>query len=172
MPIVKPALSGTVLPKAAVLVSGSEAYKLYETLLRSLNLMTAATATGLMQSAHHKALIYATERYQGGKKIIDHSHLRGILGSMSAAVRTSNGLVRHGAQHPTNGLIALSAKLSATAAAQQTCTDAVQILGGYGYMRDFGLEKMMRDAAVLTLLPISNARTELLITVAEKELFV
>ena len=48
------------------------------------------------------------------------------------------------------------------------CTDAVQILGGYGCMRDYGLEKAMRDAAVLALLPISNIRAELLIAALQR----
>lgn len=170
MPIVEPQLDGQVLHATAVLAKGDRAGEFHQALLCNLSLVTSAVAAGLMQSAHRKALTYAVERYQGGKTIVDHSHLRSILGAMSGAVSASLGSVNHAASRAADPLAALSAKLSATAAAQQVCTDAVQVLGGYGYMRDFGVEKMMRDAAVLTLLPVSNARTELLITALDREL--
>ncbi len=60
-------------------------------------------------------------------------------------------------------------KLFASDVAMKVTVDALQIFGGYGYMRDYGVEKAMRDAAVLSLLPLSNARAELLITALEKE---
>jgi alkylation response protein AidB-like acyl-CoA dehydrogenase len=101
--------------------------------------------------------------------IIDHSHIRNILGRMKADAVTCWGAVSHLAEEETDLVAALGTKVSVTESAVRVCTDAVQILGGYGYMRDYGLEKAMRDAAVLSLLPVSNARAELLITAIEKE---
>jgi len=114
------------------------------------------------------ALAYAAERYQGGKQIIDHSHLRTILGAMSAQTITIDGAVQAAAARPKDVRLALGTKIIATGAALGVCTDAVQLLGGYGYMREYGLEKAMRDAAVLGLLPLSNARAELLVAAHDK----
>jgi alkylation response protein AidB-like acyl-CoA dehydrogenase len=101
--------------------------------------------------------------------IIDHSHLRNLLGRMRADAAASWGAVSHLASETSDDVAALGIKVSVTESAVRVCTDAVQVLGGYGYMRDYGLEKTMRDAAVLSLLPLSNARAELLITSIENE---
>ena len=100
-----------------------------------------------MTSVLKKALRYAGERYQGGKMIIDHSHVRNILGRMRADAIASWGAVSHLAAQDPDHVAALGTKVSVTESAVKVCTDAVQILGGYGYMRDYGLEKAMRDAA-------------------------
>jgi alkylation response protein AidB-like acyl-CoA dehydrogenase len=96
--------------------------------------------------------------------------VRSILGAMSAGVTASSGAVLHAASRPDDDLAAMGTKVFVTDCAVKTCSDAVQILGGYGYMREYGLEKAMRDAAVLALLPISNARTRLLIAAREKQI--
>jgi len=169
MPIAELALDRHLIPQAFVIADGKPAVDFYRALLCNLSIVTAAAALGLMTNACDKALAYANERYQGGKMIIDHSHLRNILGQMSAGAVASWGAVFYAASQQENGLSAIETKVIVTECAVKTCTDAVQILGGYGYMRDYGLEKAMRDAAVLALLPISNARAELMITAIRKE---
>jgi alkylation response protein AidB-like acyl-CoA dehydrogenase len=157
------------LPEASLISQGSAAFSFYRSLLSNLSMATAAASCGLMNSALKKALRYAGERYQGGKMIIDHSHARSILGRMSSDAIASWGAVSYLAAQEQDHVAALGTKVSVTESAVKVCTDAVQVLGGYGYMRDYGLEKGMRDAAVLSLLPVSNARAELLITAIEKE---
>jgi alkylation response protein AidB-like acyl-CoA dehydrogenase len=157
------------VPEANLIAQGNGALSFYRSLLSGLCMVTAASSCGLMTSVLKKVLKYAGERYQGGKMIIDHSHVRNILGRMKADATTSWGAVSHLAEEETDLVAALGTKVSVTESAVKVCTDAVQILGGYGYMRDYGLEKAMRDAAVLSLLPVSNARAELLITAIEKE---
>jgi len=152
-----------------VIAQGDNAAEFHKMLLGQLCLTVSAACAGVMHGAHRQALKYASERYQGGKMIVDHSHLQGILGSMSAKAGTALGAVTHAACEPVDLLSALRVKAMVSDWAVQACADAVQILGGYGYMRDYGLEKAMRDAAVLSLLPVSNARAELLITRIEKE---
>ena len=169
MPICALKLEGHSVQDTQVVAEGSRALLLYRSLLSSLCMVTAAASCGLMNSALKKALRYAGERYQGGKRIIDHSHVRNILGRMRADAIASWGAVSHLAAQDPDPVAALGTKVSVTESAVKVCTDAVQILGGYGYMRDYGLEKAMRDAAVLSLLPVSNARAELLITAIEKE---
>lgn len=152
-----------------VIAEGSDALLLYRSLLSKLSMVVAAASCGVMTSAVKTALKYASERYQGGKMIIDHSHVRNILGRMRADATTCWGAVTSLAAQDFNHGVALGTKVPVTESAVRVCTDAVQVLGGYGYMRDYGLEKAMRDAAVLSLLPVSNARAELVITAVEKE---
>jgi len=164
LPLATTQLDGRAVRADELVAEGSTAVRFYESLLTTLCQVTAAAAAGLMGHAHRSALEYAAERYQGAKQIIDHSHLRGILGALSARSMAAQGAVFHAALVGDDPRLALGTKVTATGDALRCCTDAVQILGGYGYMRDYGLEKAMRDAAVLGLLPISNARAELQIT--------
>ena len=169
MPVCEVRLEAHPISRDNLVAEGQHAVAFYRTLISNLCMVTAAAASGVTESAFRKALAYAGERYQGGKMIIDHSHLRGILGRMSARTIASRSAMFHVAAKGPDDLTALGTKVSVTEHAVRTSTDAVQMLGGYGYMRDFGLEKTMRDAAVLSLVPISNDRAELLITAIEKE---
>ena len=169
MPVLPVKVENHEVPESDVIAQGHGALSLYRSLLSGLCMVTAAASCGLMDSVLKKALKYAGERYQGGKMIIDHSHVRNILGRMRAEAVTGWGAVSHHAAHEPDPVAAMGVKVSVTESSVKVCTDAVQIFGGYGYMRDYGLEKAMRDAAVLSLLPVSNARAELLITAVEKE---
>jgi len=169
MPVCEVRLEAHPVPQENVVAQGERAVAFYRALVANLCLVTAAVACGVIESAFRKALTYARERYQGGKMIIDHSHLRGILGRMSAGATASRGALFHAAAQRADDLTTLGTKVFVTEQAVRISTDAVQILGGYGYMRDFGLEKAMRDAAVLSLIPVSNDRAELLVAAMEKE---
>jgi alkylation response protein AidB-like acyl-CoA dehydrogenase len=169
MPVCTVNVENHDVPETNVIAEGDSVLSVYRSLLSNLSLVAGAASCGLMASVLNKAFIYAGERYQAGKMIIDHSHLRNILGRMRADATASWGAVSQVASQEPDCVAALGTKVSVTESAVKVCTDAVQILGGYGYMRDFGLEKAMRDAAVLSLLPLSNARAELLITAMEKE---
>jgi alkylation response protein AidB-like acyl-CoA dehydrogenase len=171
MPMATLSVDGYSLPAARTVAAGEQATAFYRRLLAALSVAVGATAVGVMQAARRKALEYAAQRYQGGQMIVDHTHLRQILGAMATAEAAADGAVSRAAMRPADFAAALAAKAAATEAAVRLCTDAVQVLGGYGYMRDYGLEKRMRDAATLALLPISNPRAELLIAALDRQSF-
>jgi alkylation response protein AidB-like acyl-CoA dehydrogenase len=168
MPLAELSFDAFALAPADVIAAGDQARSFYRALLRRVSLAVSASAVGLLQAAHRQAVKYAAERYQGGMMIIDHPHLRTILGAMTAAQVGAEGALFR-ATDAADLATALGAKVAVTEAAVRVATDAVQILGGYGYMRDYGLEKRMRDAATLALLPISNPRAELLLAALDQE---
>lgn len=128
--------------------------------LDSGRLGIAAVATGLSQGALDRALAYAKERETFGKRIIDHQGLAFVLADMEAAVQTSRAMTLHAARLKDRGLPfsreASIAKLVATDNAMKVTTDAVQVLGGYGYTRDFPVERYMREAKVMQIFEGTN----------------
>ena len=128
--------------------------------LDSGRLGIAAVAVGLAQGALDHAVAYAREREQFGKKIIDFQGLAFLLADMEAAVQTSRATYLHAARLKDRGLPfsreASIAKLTATDAAMKVTTDAVQVLGGYGYTRDFPVERYMREAKVTQIFEGTN----------------
>jgi alkylation response protein AidB-like acyl-CoA dehydrogenase len=120
----------------------------------------AAVATGLAQGALDQAVVYARERETFGKRIIDHQGLAFVLADMEAAVQTARAMTLHAARLKDAGLPfsreASIAKLVATDNAMKVTTDAVQVLGGYGYTRDFPVERYMREAKVMQIFEGTN----------------
>jgi alkylation response protein AidB-like acyl-CoA dehydrogenase len=111
----------------------------------------AAIARGVARRARELALGYARERMQGGVPIIEHDAVRAMLAAMTT--RDPGPPPAAAAVEPGPALIA---KVAATEAAVATTTDAVQVFGGTGYMRETGVEKLMRDAKYLQLWPEPN----------------
>jgi alkylation response protein AidB-like acyl-CoA dehydrogenase len=132
--------------------------------LRALLLAaTAAIALGVARRAHELALEYAGFRRQGGGPIGRYGAVRQMLAGMEVRLRARPRLPF---EDPGDGAplaAALAAKVAATEAAGATTVDAVQVFGGSGYVRDSGVEKLMRDAKCLELYPLANwrARAEL-----------
>ncbi|MGB5952672.1 MAG: acyl-CoA dehydrogenase family protein [Ornithinimicrobium sp.] len=128
----------------------------------------AATATGLAQRALDEAVAYAGDREQFGKPIIDNQGLAFLLADMAAAVGASRAAYLHAARLRDAGqphsLEASIAKLVATDAAMKVTTDAVQVLGGYGYTQDFPLERFMREAKVTQIFEGTNQIQRLVIS--------
>jgi alkylation response protein AidB-like acyl-CoA dehydrogenase len=128
--------------------------------LDSGRLGIAAVATGLAQGALDQAVAYAKERETFGKRIIDHQGLAFVLADMEAAVQTARAMTLHAARLKDAGLPfsreASIAKLVATDNAMKVTTDAVQVLGGYGYTRDFPVERYMREAKVMQIFEGTN----------------
>ncbi len=120
----------------------------------------ASVATGLAQGALDQAVGYAKERETFGKPIIDHQGLGFLLADMEAAVQTSRAATLHAARLKDAGLPfsreASIAKLVATDSAMKVTTDAVQVFGGYGYTRDFPVERYMREAKVMQIFEGTN----------------
>ena len=128
--------------------------------LDSGRLGIAAVATGLAQGALDHAVAYARERETFGKPIIEHQGLGFLLADMEAAVQTGRAATLHAARLKDLGRPfgreASIAKLVATDSAMKVTTDAVQVLGGYGYTKDFPVERYMREAKVMQIFEGTN----------------
>jgi len=120
----------------------------------------AAVATGLAQGALDTALAYARQRETFGRPIIEHQGLAFLLADMENAVQGARAATLHAARLKDAGLgfsrEASVAKLTATDAAMKVTTDAVQVLGGAGYTRDFPVERYMREAKVMQIFEGTN----------------
>jgi alkylation response protein AidB-like acyl-CoA dehydrogenase len=136
--------------------------------LDSGRLGIAAVATGLAQGALDAAVAYARERETFERRIIDHQGLAFLLADMAAAVESARATTLHAARLRDQGLPfsrqASIAKLVATDNAMRVTTDAVQVLGGYGYTRDFPVERYMREAKVMQIFEGTNQIQRLVIS--------
>ncbi|WP_018500299.1 acyl-CoA dehydrogenase family protein [Parafrankia discariae] len=136
--------------------------------LDSGRLGIAATAVGLGQRALDDAVAYAREREAFGKAIIDHQGLGFLLADMAAAVESARATTLTAARRRDAGLqygrAASVAKLVATDAAMKVTEDAVQVLGGAGYTKDFPVERYMREAKVMQIFEGTNQIQRLVIS--------
>ncbi|NIL82565.1 acyl-CoA dehydrogenase family protein [Rhodococcoides kroppenstedtii] len=127
----------------------------------------AAVAVGIAQAALDDAVRYATERETFGRRIIDHQGLGFVLADMAAAVDSARATYLDAARRRDAGLPysrqASVAKLVATDAAMKVTTDAVQVHGGYGYTRDFRVERYMREAKITQIFEGTNQIQRLVI---------
>jgi alkylation response protein AidB-like acyl-CoA dehydrogenase len=137
------------------------------TALDSGRLGIAACATGLAQAALDLAVGYARERHQFGKPIIDFEGVGFMLADMATAVEASRALYLAAARRKDAGLEfgpqAAMAKLLASDTAMRVAIDAVQVLGGYGYVQDFPAERYLREAKVLQIVEGTNQIQRLVI---------
>lgn len=135
--------------------------------LDSGRLGIAACAVGLAQAALDEAVTYAKTRTQFGRPIIEFQGLEFLLADMAAAVESARATYLQAARRRDRGLPfrqqASIAKLIATDAAMKVTTDAVQVLGGAGYTRDFPVERYMREAKVLQIFEGTNQIQRLVI---------
>lgn len=135
--------------------------------LDSGRLGIAAVAVGLAQAALDEAVSYAQQRMTFGRKIIDHQGLAFLLADMAAAVDSARATYLDAARRRDAGLPysrnASVAKLIATDAAMKVTTDAVQVFGGYGYSRDFRVERYMREAKITQIFEGTNQIQRLVI---------
>jgi len=121
----------------------------------------AAQAVGIAQGALDLALKYAKERQQFGKPISSFQGIQWMLADMATQIEAARSLVYSVAKMIDAGNTAVSkesamAKLFASDVAMKVTTDAVQIFGGYGYMRDYPIEKYMRDAKITQIYEGTN----------------
>ncbi|MFJ5280106.1 acyl-CoA dehydrogenase [Streptomyces parvulus] len=128
--------------------------------LDSGRLGIAACAIGVAQAALDEAVSYAAERRQFGKPISDFQGLRFMLADMATRIEAGRALYLTAARLRDAGRPfakqAAMAKLYCTDAAMAVTTDAVQVLGGYGYTADFPAERYMREAKVLQIVEGTN----------------
>jgi alkylation response protein AidB-like acyl-CoA dehydrogenase len=120
-----------------------------------------ALAVGLSQGALDISVEYARKRVQFGKPIISFQAVQHMLADMATETEAARALVYAIAKYIDSGAKDISklsamAKLFTTDVAMRVTTNAVQVLGGYGYMRDYPVEKMMRDAKILQIYEGTN----------------
>ena len=115
----------------------------------------AAQSVGMARAAYDAALAYAKERRTFGKPIIDHQAVAFHLANMATAIRAAELMVLAAARLRDAGQRCLKeasmAKLFASEMAEKTCSTAIQIHGGYGYLADFPVERIYRDVRVCSI---------------------
>jgi hypothetical protein len=128
----------------------------------------AACATGLAQAALDCALSHARERRQFGRPLIEFEGVGFLLADMATAVEAARALYRSAARRKDAGepfgRQAAMAKLLASDTAMRVATDAVQVLGGSGYVEDFPAERYLREAKVLQIVEGTNQIQRLVIS--------
>ncbi|MFW5823795.1 MAG: acyl-CoA dehydrogenase family protein, partial [Marinobacter sp.] len=112
----------------------------------------AAQAVGVARAAFEAALKYARERVQFGVPLTEHQSIANMLADMHTRLNAARLLVVHAARLKTAGQPCLSeasqAKLFASELAEEVCSHAIQIHGGYGYLEDYAVERLYRDARI------------------------
>jgi butyryl-CoA dehydrogenase len=121
----------------------------------------AAQALGIAQGALDKAVAYAQERKQFGKPVSSFQGLQFMLADMAIQVEAARALTYAAARTIDAGArnvsrVSAMAKVFASDTAMRVTTDAVQVYGGYGYMKEYPVEKMMRDAKITQIYEGTN----------------
>ena len=137
------------IPLANLLGKENEGFKQFLTTLDAGRLAISAMAVGLAQGALDKAVAYAKERVQFNQPIAQFQAIQWMVADMVTEIEAARMLVYRGAWLKGQGLRftkeAAMAKLFATEASEHVCYKAIQIHGGYGYMREYAVERMYRD---------------------------
>jgi len=141
---------------------GSEGagYRIALANLESGRINVAAQAVGVARAALEAAVMYAKERNSMGKPLIAHQAVNFRLADMATQVEAARQLYLHAARLRDAGTPCLKeasmAKLFASEMAEQVCSDAIQIHGGYGYLSDFPVERFWRDVRVTKIYEGAN----------------
>ncbi len=160
-------LSNCRIPQASLLGERGKGLAIALSNLEGGRIGIAAQALGIARAAFEAALVYARERVQFGKAIIEHQSVANMLADMPTQLNATRLLVLHAARLKSAGYPCLSeasqAKLFASEMAERVCSHAVQIHGGYGYMEDYPVEKYYRDARITQIYEGSSEIQRLLI---------
>jgi alkylation response protein AidB-like acyl-CoA dehydrogenase len=137
------------IPLANLLGRENEGFKQFMTTLDAGRVAIAAMALGLAQGAYDKAVTYAKEREQFGQPIAKFQAIQWMIAEMATDIDAARLMVKRAAWLKTQGQRftqeAAMAKLFATEASERVCYKAIQIHGGYGYVREYAVERMYRD---------------------------
>ena len=153
-------LDAARVPADRMLGEPGQGFQIAMSALDGGRLGIAACAVGVAQAALDTAVDYAKERKQFGQRIADFQGLSFLLADMATQVEAARALYlsaarRRDAGQPFGPQAAMS-KLFATDTAMRVTTDAVQVLGGYGYVEDFPAERYLREAKVLQIVEGTN----------------
>jgi acyl-CoA dehydrogenase len=143
------------VPAAQVLAPPGQGFKLAMETFNQTRPDIGAGAVGLMRRCLDECVAYARERKAFGVPIAEHQLVQAMLAEMKIRIEATTLLVRKAAWGLDTGVrdpvISSCAKAYGADAAMQTATDAVQVFGGYGYVKDYPVEKLMRDAKILQI---------------------
>jgi alkylation response protein AidB-like acyl-CoA dehydrogenase len=158
---------GARVPAANLVGGEGKGFSLALAALDAGRLGIAACATGVAQAALDAAVSWARQRRQFGSRVIDFQGVSFLLADMATAVAAGRALYLSAARRKDAGLPygpqAAMAKLFCSDAAMRVTTDAVQVLGGYGYVEDFPAERLMREAKALQIVEGTNQIQRLVI---------
>jgi len=145
-------LDGCRVPDANLLGREGEGYRIALSNLEGGRIGIAAQAVGMARAAFEAARDYARTRETFGKPIIEHQAVNFRLADMATRIEAARQMVWHAAALRDAGRPCLKeasmAKLFASEMAEEVCSDAIQIHGGYGYVSDFPVERIYRDVRV------------------------
>jgi alkylation response protein AidB-like acyl-CoA dehydrogenase len=145
-------LDDCAVPEANLLGQPGEGLRIALSNLEGGRIGIAAQAVGIARAAFDAARQYANERIQFGKAIKDHQSVANMLADMTTRLNAARLLVHHAARLRSAGKPCLSeasqAKLYASEIAEEICSNAIQIHGGYGYLEDYAVERHYRDARI------------------------
>lgn len=159
------------VPKANRIGEDGFGFSFAMTTLNGGRIGIAAQALGIASGAYELAVRYAKERKAFGKKLAEHQAIQFKLAEMATKIEAARWMVLHAAylkdQKKDFVKAAAMAKLYASQIAQDVTTEAVQIHGGYGYVKEFHVERLMRDAKITQ---IYEGTTEIQKMVISREL--
>ena len=154
-------LDRVVIPRDRIVGEPGQGLSLALGTLDRTRAVVAGQAVGLAQGALDVATVYLKERRQFGKRLADLQGLQFMLADMAVRVRAARLLAYAAAEEAEEGATTMSlagaaAKCFASDTAMSVTTDAVQLLGGAGYVRDYPVERMMRDAKITQIYEGTN----------------
>jgi acyl-CoA dehydrogenase len=143
------------IPASQVLAAPGYGFKLAMETFNQTRPDIAAGAVGLMRRCLDECVAYARERKSFGVPIAQHQMIQAMLADMKIRIEATSLLMRKAAWSLESGtrdpVLSSCAKAYGADSAMQTAIDAVQIFGGYGYVKDYPVEKLMRDAKILQI---------------------
>ena len=132
-----------------------QGFKISMQTLDRTRMCIGAAAVGVARRAYEEALAYSKQRVQFGKPLYKHQAIAFMLADMATEIEAARGLVWQAAWKMDSGdadpKLGAMAKLYAADTAMKITVDALQIFGGYGYMKEYPMEKLMRDAKILQI---------------------
>ena len=145
-------LKDCLVPLDHLIGAEGEGYKIALMNLEGGRIGIGAQCVGMARAAYECALAYARERVSFGKSLLEHQAVAFRLADMATQLEAARLMVHNAARLRDAGEPCLKqasmAKLFASEAAEKICSDAIQVLGGYGYLRDFPVERIARDVRV------------------------
>lgn len=140
------------IPADHLIGAEGEGYRIALMNLEGGRIGIGAQSVGMARAAYECALDYAKQRLSFGKALVEHQAVAFRLADMATQLEAARLLVHNAARLRDAGQPCLKqasmAKLFASEAAEKICSDAIQILGGYGYLRDYPVERIARDVRV------------------------
>lgn len=160
-------LQDVVIPESYRIGREGEGFRIAMNTLDSARPFVGAVSVGIAQAALDYAVKYAKERRQFGQPIASFQMVQGMLADMAMKVETARLMVQKACWMRDQGMEfskeAAMAKCYAADTAMQVTTDAVQVMGGYGYTKEYPVEKMMRDAKIMQIYEGTNQIQRLVI---------